>query len=503
MTKHKSSWEPIVRLPMSSRTISNYRAQHLSNVEEGFEQPTNDSNVQGFGEVEELEIDSEMGSEPGNNHPRESDEAGCSYLNVEFLNYLDGNMDCDFSDQTEDPIGGAQQVDYELDLEKSGDSSFVGEEVAGGTFSQEKLPEGLYGCWLLVAVRDFKGHSSGREIGKWGVAGNTPSEFLHQCWLMSQRFLKREVIFRCNESGEAVPVWGEENPQEMDFARFALFNDKANHRYYPVDKVTANILNHWKKKDIHLLLHVYSLSLSNRAVFKTVKDSLLEPESRDRAGAASNRMVDDLAKKLRDKHGSCWQAQYIAWMMWANPIFAADPCQRDSLIDEAPPAHLIKLFSTREQPAIRSIKRSFAMAHSVNAGYHDEVVVIRKTFCELEGIVQTLATKMEQLNRSIEALEIRDTMDQFPDIELEQKSKLTTPLLLAYADDILIICKDLDKLNQITTAMKQLLAEAGLEIHPEKSELLIRDPFSTKEPRIEEVEPAFIQVVLALSLDVD
>lgn len=358
------------------------------------------------------EIDSEMGSEPGNNHHRGSDEAGCSYLNVEFLNYLDGNMDCDFSDQTEDPIGGAQQVDYELDLEKSGDSSFVGEEVAGGTFSQEKLPEGLYGCWLLVAVRDFKGHSSGREIGKWGVAGNTPSEFLHQCWLMSQRFLKREVIFRCNESGEAVPVWGEENPQEMDFARFALFNDKANHRYYPVDKVTANILNHWKKKDIHLLLHVYSLSVSNRAVFKTVKDSLLEPESRDRAGAASNRMVDDLAKKLRDKHGSCWQAQDIAWMMWANSIFAADPCQRDSLIDEAPPAHLIKLFSTREQPAIRSIKRSFAMAHSVNAGYHDEVVVIRKTFCELEGIVQTLTTKMEQLNRSIEALEIRDTMGE-------------------------------------------------------------------------------------------
>lgn len=58
--------------------------------------------------------------------------------------------------------------------------------------------------------------------------------------------------------------------------------------------------------------------------------------------------------------------------------------------------------------------------------------------------------------------------EQFPEIHLEQQTKLKTPLILAYADDLLIICEDLDKLNRITEALKQLLAEAGLEIHPGK-----------------------------------
>ncbi|XP_062545712.1 uncharacterized protein LOC134212134 [Armigeres subalbatus] len=328
-----------------------------------------------------------MESELADYH-REDDEINPSCIDVEYLDSSYRNMEFDPS---EDPIGGTPPND-EFDFEKSGDSiavpvESVDGERKGGSFSQVQLPDGLYGCWVLVAVREFKGHSSGKEIGKWGVAGNTPEEFIRQCWLMSQQYLKREVVFRCNENGEATPAWGKEHPQESDFVRFALFNDKANHRYYPVDKVTANLLHNWKKKEIHLLLHVYSLSVNNRTVFKSVKDLLLQPESRDRAGAASNKTVQDLAKKLRDKHGISWQAQDIAWMMWANSIYTADPCLRENLIDEAPPAHLIKLFSAREQPVIRSIKRKFSMAQSVNAGYHDEVVFIRKTFDELEETV--------------------------------------------------------------------------------------------------------------------
>lgn len=78
--------------------------------------------------------------------------------------------------------------------------------------------------------------------------------------------------------------------------------------------------------------------------------------------------------------------------------------------------------------------------------------------------------------------------EQFPEIQLEQKSKLSTPLILAYADDLLIICKSLEKLNSITTVLKQLLAEAGLEIHAGKSEILIRDPFSVRTARIENID---------------
>lgn len=190
------------------------------------------------------------------------------------------------------------------------------------------------------------------------------------------------------------------------------FNDKANHRYYPVDKVTTNLLQNWRKKEIYLLLHVYSLSVNNKSVFKTVKDTLLVPEARDRAGAASNKSVEELANKLRDKHGNDLQAHDMAWMMWANAIFTEDSCIRDTLIEQAPPTHLIKLFSAKEQPRIQSLKRSFAMAHSVNAGYHDEVIFIRKSFDELEEIFQIFQHKMNHLKRCIEALEKRDELGE-------------------------------------------------------------------------------------------
>ncbi|XP_058456449.1 uncharacterized protein LOC131433858 [Malaya genurostris] len=275
--------------------------------------------------------------------------------------------------------------------------------------SQNELPNGLFGCWLLVAVRDFKGHSSGKEMGKWGVSGNNTEQFLHSCWLLSKQYLKREVIFTADESGVAMPSWSSRSvPQEDDFVRFALFNDKANHRCYTVDKVTASLLQNWRSKEVHLLLHVYSLSVNNKSVFKTVCEILLQPEDRDKAGAVTNKALAVLAQKLRDIHSDSWQANNIAWMMWANTICCSAPHRQEELLLEAPPVHLIKLFSVKELPRLKSIRRSFAVAHSVNIGYHDEIVSLREAFEDLDITVQNLLVKMQLVKRCLESLEQRN-----------------------------------------------------------------------------------------------
>ncbi|XP_058832497.1 uncharacterized protein LOC131690611 [Topomyia yanbarensis] len=306
-----------------------------------------------------------------------------------------------------------EMIEYSLSLSDTGMDISKAENVdhqqSESRFSQNKLPEGLLGCWLLIAVRDFKGHSSGKEVGKWGVSGNTAEQFTHSCWLLAKNFLKREVIFTCDERGVAMPVWSSKPiPEEGDFIRFALFNDKTNHRCYTVDKVTPTLLQNWRNKEIHLLLHVYSLSVNNKSVFKTVREVLLEPEERDKAGAASNQSVAVLAQKLRDIHGDKWEAKDIAWMMWANAIYTSEFHCQERLLHDAPPAHLVKLFSVKEQPRLKAIRRGFAVAHSVNAGYHDDVESLREAFEDMQLTAQNMIVKMQSVKRHLEALEQRD-----------------------------------------------------------------------------------------------
>lgn len=70
--------------------------------------------------------------------------------------------------------------------------------------------------------------------------------------------------------------------------------------------------------------------------------------------------------------------------------------------------------------------------------------------------------------------------EKFPEISLGIRGSFKLPIILAYADDILIICQDIGLLNRITDTLKQLFGNVGLNIHPDKSQLLVRDPTSTK-----------------------
>lgn len=70
--------------------------------------------------------------------------------------------------------------------------------------------------------------------------------------------------------------------------------------------------------------------------------------------------------------------------------------------------------------------------------------------------------------------------ERFPSISLGQNEGMSPPVILAYADDILLICRSMEQLQEIMAVLKELLAEAGLIVHPGKSELIVRDPQSTK-----------------------
>ncbi|XP_062550203.1 uncharacterized protein LOC134214945 isoform X1 [Armigeres subalbatus] len=341
-----------------------------------------------------LRLDLEESGEPAVHSP----ESGALFLNEEYLEQLEGT--------SSDPLSA--HIDYDPNLSESQFSDAEQEKNLNEGFSRDKLPAGLYGCWLLVAVRNFKGHSSGKEVGRWGVAGNSVDEFMNSCWKLSHTFLKREVVFTCDESGVAKPSWSEKvSPEEDDFVRFALFNDKVSHRTLRPDQVTETILQNWRTKEIHLLLHVYSTAVNNKAVFQSVRDTLMGPGTLDKSGAASNATIDELSAKLRGEHGLHWEAHNVAWMMWANVIAVSEPHVQEGMIYDAPPAHLAKLFRAKEQPRVQSISRNFSMAHSVNDGYQDDISAIKRSFNQLEEMLRGVNKGMQLLKKHIESLESR------------------------------------------------------------------------------------------------
>ena len=175
--------------------------------------------------------------------------------------------------------------------------------------------------------------------------------------------LLRELIFIQQDDGSTVPVWSEKDqPDEGNFRKFAIFYEKQNRQYTQLDKLTANLLHHWRGKEIHVLLHVYSLSVSSRKIFSTVKEHLIDPSNRDKSGAASTQVVVELSRELRSNHGERWDAHEIVWTMWASAILSSPAHSRESMKRSAPPEHLQHLFKAKDGARIQHIKRGLVIA---------------------------------------------------------------------------------------------------------------------------------------------
>lgn len=264
----------------------------------------------------------------------------------------------------------------------------------------------LYVFTLLVYKREFKGQTSGAYIARWDISVNSREEFLTTVWNLASEYLHREIIFEASADGDSSPKWcSKEKPTEEDFNKFALF--QSGRRYYKVENIQDskhNLLQNWRDKEISLYLHIYSLSVSNRAIWNTVKECLIEPNERDRAGAASTQALLDLTEELRRTHGGLLEAHGMAWTFWANAIQSAPAYKRSSMM-EYPPQTLAGLFKAKEGIRVNTIKRELETANNVNDSYHEDIVALRKTFDTLRASVNS---SLKALDHRIEMLEIRE-----------------------------------------------------------------------------------------------
>ncbi|XP_062557191.1 uncharacterized protein LOC134222057 [Armigeres subalbatus] len=264
----------------------------------------------------------------------------------------------------------------------------------------------LFVCTLLVYKREFKGQTSGAYIARWELSANSRDDFLAKIWNLASEFLHREIIFESNTDGSTTPKWhSKEKPTMEDFNNFALF--QSGRRYYKVENlqdVKHNLLRNWRDKEISLYLHIYSLSVSNRAVWSTVKEQLIDPSDQDRAGAASTQVVLELTEELRKLHGEYLEAHGMAWTFWANAIQSAPAYKRSSMM-QYPPQTLAGLFAAKEGTRINAIKRKLETVNNDNNSCHEGIAALRKAFDTLRA---SMNTGINALNHRIERLELRE-----------------------------------------------------------------------------------------------
>lgn len=296
-------------------------------------------------------------------------------------------------------------------------SNFIeNEEIEMGDEAVESEEAGvyLYSIDLNIQTREFKGQTSGVTKCVIQIGCNSAPDFKHQLWTKMSDKLKREIVFDDNND----PQWHANiSPKEEDMDRFVLFYDSKAKRSMGVDKINSVTLTHWRKKEIWLYVHVYSMSVANLTLWKKVQKCLLEPMNRDRAGASNTSEVNALVSRLKEVHRQNYQSQHINWLIWATKIQSSESHLYEKMVNNPPPPDILHLFAharTSADDVVTGIKQNLYVAENVNDGVTSglsRVISLVEDIRKIQDAITKLQseekTKFDLLEHELQSMEIR------------------------------------------------------------------------------------------------
>lgn len=109
---------------------------------------------------------------------------------------------------------------------------------------------------------------------------------------------------------------------------------------------------------------------------------------------------------------------------------------------------------------------------------------LTRPFQRTRGIKQGCPLSPFLFNLLMEAV-LESVADEVDGLRLNQEGRLTLPLILAFADDIIIVVERLEDLELILAKIKEFLSYVGLNLNESKCKVLIREPTGEA---VEEVE---------------
>lgn len=80
---------------------------------------------------------------------------------------------------------------------------------------------------------------------------------------------------------------------------------------------------------------------------------------------------------------------------------------------------------------------------------------------------------------------LESVADEIPHLRLNQEGHLSLPMILAFADDLIIIAETIEDVEAILTKLTEYLSYVGLSLNKDKCKVLIREPRSEAIPDVE------------------
>lgn len=190
--------------------------------------------------------------------------------------------------------------------------------------------------------------------------------------------------------------------------RYVLFTTNLGKRNLKFSDVTTQLLTNWQNTEVNVFIHIYSLNVSSQNLFKKIKKQLIDPANVDRAGAASNSMVREVADNLKEVHKFHFVGPDIAWTIWANQLMSMEPYERDAAINEPPPGKLIELFNRAMDPAdhvLRGLQRNVSIGRTVSNLKNQEIQECRAIFDDMVDLMKRAQLKAVELDNRLKLME--------------------------------------------------------------------------------------------------
>lgn len=256
--------------------------------------------------------------------------------------------------------------------------------------------------------REFVGQKALNEDNEKVISGETVEEFVDGLWHSALPFIKREVTL----DGDNFAWAPSEKPTRTEIEQFVTLQDQGR-KAIPMTQVDVDCLRKLRGKHINVHVYSYGKKICNKSIHTKFSAQLLIPEKRDRANADNTVSLMEMVGQLKAIHSVHYAGHHSSWVMWANYIQSAPLNEsRDRLLNECPPAHLIRLFRAvpfSDNEKMQSARNGLQVTDNMIDAFKLQLELLTKDF---DTMRQSIARCLEMMEWRLKSLENVITSNQ-------------------------------------------------------------------------------------------